>query len=41
MVVKQGLLEAPDPLERARLLIRLLGFQLAAERLPDASDRPN
>jgi Lon protease-like protein len=41
MVEKQGLLEAPDPLERARLLIRLLDFQLAAERLPDASDRLN
>ncbi len=41
MVVKQGLLEAPDPLERAPLLIQLLGFQPTAERLPDAFDKLN
>lgn len=33
MVEKQGLLETPDPLERCRLLLRLLQFREAERRL--------
>ena len=33
VVEKQGLLEAPDPLERCRLLLRLLEFREAERRL--------
>ena len=36
MVEKQGLLEAPDPLERCRLLLRLLQFREAERRLPNS-----
>ncbi len=35
LIEKQGLLEASNPLERARLLIQLLDFQLADARLPE------
>ncbi len=41
LVEKQSLLETVDPLARARLLIQLLDFQLAAARLPDRPDRLN
>ena len=41
LVEKQSLLEAADPLARARLLIQLLDFQLAAARLPDRPDSLN
>jgi Lon protease-like protein len=41
LVEKQSLLETADPLARARLLIQLLDFQLAAARLPDRPDSLN
>lgn len=41
MPEKQKLLEASDPLERARLLIQLLDFHLAAARLPQPHDSIN
>ncbi len=41
LVEKQSLLEAANPLERARLLLQLLDFQLAAARLPEAHDTIN
>ncbi len=41
LVEKQSLLEAADPLERTRLLIQLLDFQVAAARLPPAHDTIN
>ena len=41
VVEKQSLLEAPDPLERARLLARLVEFKTAEERLPNDLDAVN
>ena len=41
MVEKQSLLEAPDPLQRASLLRRLLEFRDAERRLPDSSKNIN
>ncbi|MEE9279619.1 MAG: LON peptidase substrate-binding domain-containing protein [Myxococcota bacterium] len=41
LVEKQSLLEAADPLERARLLLQLLDFQVAAARLPQPHDTIN
>ena len=41
LVEKQSLLETPDPLARARLLIQLLDFQLATARLPERPDSVN
>ena len=38
---RQSLLEALDPVERGRLLLRLLEFRRAAERLPDSTQLRN
>jgi Lon protease-like protein len=40
-IEKQGLLEAADPLERARLLVRILDFRDAARGLPDSPRNVN